>query len=661
MEALTKGFCAASLVQSQTPKEMEAWRQQWPHPTLQVVDIQRYPPFTRAALPGPSRFYVAVSDSESVAWLVVPPCTAVEDAVAAFEIEIGCCITLLRHVLVTAANGLNVIVPLNVRYSNSTHRLLGEPRCAEALFQLSAQSLFQRQDAGRNAICPATATLQRPSHRIAIRDFVDAPQRALGNWGIAARVVWRGREYPLNPKGSRPGSNSATCSSGSAGDPRFLLRCLLADEHGDAIVAIFVGGETLMECIRLHGCYRLARGVVRWGTDESGAPIELHFVEKSIEEELTAEFAQQVFPFNASAVIGEVGKQLISVAAAIETAEIGGCVSVVGTVVEIQGSTQISTKRGRVWRSVVTLADTGDESAHAGSSSSGQSLDVTLWGDVAEAAQPALGERWVFHPCTVQLFQRRKTLSSRSSTMAVKLVPHKDIGERASLASVTALGEGDGCGADTVTRASCANDPTADARAVKKDMQFVLDLQESSPTLPLLARVQKVVPPLLKWVCTECSRTQQQGVASDSTATAIPTVCAHCSAMKLAPKLHMRVWLSDCIRTALATVHGCAAEALLEASPAEVAQYLQRRSQVPSEILDRLVGLPLLVWLLPCGAADPLDAPQFTVVNCKRLHYIFGAYTLLSAIDSLSSFGEDVNGSPADFSVPKPSVEDELK
>ncbi|CBZ30530.1 conserved hypothetical protein [Leishmania mexicana MHOM/GT/2001/U1103] len=644
MEALSRGFCAAALVQSLAPKEVEAWHRQWPQPTLQVVDIQRYPRVPAASC-GPSRFYVAVSDSESVAWLVVPPCTALEDSVAAFEIEVGCCVMLLSHALVTAANGLNVIVPLQVKYSNNTLRLLGQPSCAEALFPLSAQSLLRRHDGDDNTPCAAAASAasQRPLHAIALRDFMDAPQRALGNWCITARVVWKGREYPLNSHASSLGGGRDSRRSVSAGSPRFVFRCLLADEHGDAVVAAFYGGEALGERVRLHGCYRLAQGMVKWGTGETGAPSELRFVEKSVEEELTSGAAQQMFPFHASALVGEVAQQLRDVVAVIETAQVGGYVSVVGTVVAVQGNTQVTTKRGRVWRSVVTLANSA-----ATGRSGGPFAEVTLWGEVAEAVEPALGERWVFHPCAVHLFQHRKTLSSLVSTMAVKLVPHTGGAKHAPRATASPGSKPDGGGADALPNAASAAKPVCSPPVLKKDMQLVLDLEEASPTLPVLARVQEVVRPFLDWVCAECSRTQPSVVKAGSVGTGIPTACVHCSAAKLCPTLRLHVWLSDGLCTGLAAFHGCAAESLLEASPAEVARYVEQQSAVVDKMCGRLVGLPILVWLLPCGAADALDAAQFIVVNCKRIHCVSGAHTLLSAIDTFSSLDEGVKSGAAD-------------
>ncbi|KAI5686648.1 hypothetical protein MNV84_03292 [Leishmania braziliensis] len=649
MEALSTGFCAAALVQSLAPNEVEAWQQQWPQPTLQVVDIQRYPPVPAASC-GPSRFYVAVSDSESVAWVVVPPCTTLEDSVAAFEIEVGCCVTLLSHALVTAPNGLNVIVALQVKYSNNTFRLLGQPTCAKALFPLSAQSLLHRQDTDAKAHRAVVTAPQRPSHSIAIRDFMEAPQRALGNWCVTARVVWKGRAYPLNSHVSRFNGSSDTRCGVAGGSPRFVFRCLLVDEHSDAMVAVFFGGEALGERVRLHGCYRLAQGMVKWGSGENGAPIELQFVEKSIEEELTADDIRRMFPFHASVLVGEVAQQLRSVLVVIETAQVGGYVSVVGTVVAVQSSTQITTKRGRVWRSVVTLANSTDDSA-AMRGSSGPFVEVTLWGEVAETVEPALGERWVFHPCVVQLFQHRKTLSSLTSTMAVKLVPRESGGKHAALATAPPRWEGEEGGADAAPTTGSADEAVHNPQVPQKYMQLVLDLEEASPTLPVLTRVQEVVPPLLDWFCTKCNQTQQRVVTAGNTATGFPTACAHCRATQLCPTLHLCVWLSDGLCAGLAAFHGCAAESLLEASPAEVARCVEREVSLAAEMCDRLVGLPVLVWLLPCGVVDGFDAPQFTVTNCKRIPYTSGCHTLGSAIDTLASPIDGMHGGAADFSV----------
>ncbi|KAG5468466.1 hypothetical protein LSCM1_02446 [Leishmania martiniquensis] len=650
MEVLSKGFCAAALVQSLAPNEVEAWEQQWRQPTLQVVDIQRYPRVPTASC-GPSRFYVAVSDAESVAWLVIPPRTALEDSVAAFEIEVGCCVTLLSHMLVTAANGLNVIVPLQARYSSSTRRLLGHPNVLEAVFPLSANSLLRRQDAEGRELRANTAAPQRPLHPIAIRDFTDAPQRALGNWCVTARVVWKGRVYPLNPHMRRFGGVSDTRCPSSTGSPRFVFRCLLADEHGDAIVAAFFGSETLGERVRLHGCYRLAEGTVKWGTGESGAPSELQFQERSIEEELTADVTRKMLPSHASALVGEVAQRLRNTVAVIETAQVGEYLSVVGTVMAVQGNTQVTTKRGRVWRSVVTLANS------AGARGGSESLaEVTLWGEVAETAEPAVGERWVFHPCVVQVFQQRKTLSSVASTMAVRLAPHGVSEQGPPHATVPPGRKGEGESAVAGRKASSVGESEYASQAVRKDMQLVLDLQKASPTLPALARVQEAVPPFLKWVCSECSRTQQSETAAVETVERTSTTCAHCGAAQLGPMLHLRVWLSDGLCTALAVFHAGAAESLLEASTAEVAQHLERQSALAAGMFDRLAGLPVLVWLLPSCIADAFAAAQFTVTNCKRISYISGCHTLLSAIDVFAGSGKAAHRGTSAAS-PKPLTE----
>ncbi|KAG5468881.1 hypothetical protein CUR178_01717 [Leishmania enriettii] len=649
MEVLSTGFCAAALVQSLAPNEVEAWQQQWPQPTLQVIDIQRYPRVPSASC-GRSRFYVAVSDAESLAWLVVPPGTALENSVAAFEIEVGCCVTLLSHALVTAANGFNVIVPLQVRYSGHTLRLLGHPNVPEALFPLSANSLLRGDNADGSVPRTSTAAPQRPSHPIAIRDFVEAPHRALGNWCVTARVVWKGREYPLNPHASAVGGVNSTRRAVAAGSPRSVFRCLLADEHGDAIVAAFFGSEALGARVQLHGCYRLAQGIVKWGTCESGAPCELQFPEGSIEEELTADVTRQMLPFHASALVGDVAQRLRNVAAVIEAAQVGEYVSVVGTVVAVQGNARINTKRGRVWRSAVTLASSTDGSAGV-RGSSGSFTEVTLWGEVAEAAEPVVGERWVFHPCVVQLFQHRKTLSSVASTMAVKLAPHGSGDQHPPLAAAPSGREGEGSSAVAAPNASRVGKPICASEAVRKEMQFVLDLHQASPTLPLLARVQEVVPPFLDWACAECGRTQPSVAAEADTAAEILTTCPGCSAPQIGPMLHLRVWLSDGLCTGLAAFHGGTAESLLEASTAEVARHLEQQSALAVDVFDHLAGLPVLVWLLPRSVTNAFEAPQFTVTNCKRIGFIPGSHTLLSAIDIFTGPNKEVHRGTSDAFV----------
>ncbi|KAK7197102.1 hypothetical protein NESM_000655200 [Novymonas esmeraldas] len=637
MDALSCGFCAAALVRSLSPKDAEAWQQRWRQPTLQVVDIQRYPRQPTVQC-GPARFYVAVSDGESVAWLVVPPNTPLENSIAAFDMEIGCCVTLLSHALVTAANGLNVIVALHVEYSNNTLRLLGQPRCDEQLFRLSAQSLLRRR-AEEEKSSSGAAALQQPSHPIALRDFVDAPQRALGNWCVTARVVWKGHVYPLNPNGGRLGGGDGDWRGGhAAGSPRVVFRCLLVDECGDALVAAFLGGEGLADRVQLHGCYRLAHGTVKWGVGETGAPTELQFFDRSVEAEVTAAAAAslQTLPRYASELVGEAAQQLCTVAAVIEAAQVGEYVSVAGTVIAVQQVAQIMTKRGRVGRAVITVAD-GASGSSSGGGVAGPTVDVTLWGEVAESVEPALGERWLFHPCAVQLFQQRKSLSSRSSTMAVRLVA------RAAHAAATALPE-------TLPSASgggTALDAPPDAPPLpKKEMEFVVDLPEASPTLPVLARVQEVLPPLLDWVCAECGTTQPRGAAADGRTSAVPVAsCVQCSDAQLSPVLHVQVRLSDSICLGLVTFHGSAAEALLEARSVDVACDAAQSPAYVTALCNRLVGVPVLVWVLPCDRADAAaGAPSFMAVQCRHIHYVSGCHTLLSAIEVFAAAENNADG-----------------
>lgn len=625
MEALSVGFCVAAVTLSQAPKEVAAWQAQWPQPTVQVVDIQRYPRVP-TTVSGPSRFYVAVSDSESLAWLVVPPRTPLEDAIAAFAIEVGCCMTLLSHALVTAANGLNVVVPLQVQYTHSTARLLGQPRITESLFPLSAQSLLRRcTDDEEDAAAAAAVDLQqRPSHPIALRDFTEAPQRALGNWCVTARVVWKGRAYALNAQGGRfdtGGVNLRGSCGGYGTSTRFVFRCLLADERGDAMVAAFFGVEALGERVLLHGCYRLAHGTVKWGTGESGAPVELQFTEKSIEAELPRGPASSPFPLYPSALVGEAAAQVRRVGSIVEAAQFGDYVSVVGVVVAVQPKTLIHARQSRVWRTVVTLGDQDEDHATAHvARGSGPYIEVTLWDDAGDLVEPALGEPWLFHQCAVQLFQQRKTLSSRRSTMAVQLVP------RPRAASPTEH-NGDP-EPEASAGAPATHAPTPAAAAPAKAMQLVLELHESSPTLPVLARVQAVEQPLLLWTCAVC---QRDGEAQ-------PAVCGRCGAADAYPTLRVRVWLSDGLCVRLAVAHRSVAEALLGLSSVMLARQLEREPRAAATALcESLVGTPVLVWLLAGVDDDVAGTPRFMIAGCQHVDYVPGCHTLLSVMDALAS------------------------
>lgn len=648
MEALSTGFCAAALSQSLTCNEAEEWQQQWPQPTLQVVDIQRYPR-TPTVASQPCRFYVAASDGQSLVWLVVPPHTPLEEAIAGFELEVGCCVTLLSHTLVTAANGLNVVVPLQVKYSSNTLRLLGQPSCPATLFSLSPTSLVQRStavDAAANTSStakPATA-VRRPSHRIAVRDFVASPEKALGNWSIAVRVVWRGRDYSINSSSRAFGSTSV--GSGVASTPRYVFRCLLVDECGDGIVAAFFGGEALLDRVQLHDCLLLAQGTVKWGVGEVAAPVELQFVEKSIEELPNAAQLERTFPLYAAALVGEAAQDLHSVAEVLATAQIGDFTSVVGVVAAVQGSAQITTKRGRVSRAVVTLANDTDD-ANGNDSGGGGYVEVTLWGDVAESVEPALGERWVFHSCAVQLFQQRKTLSSRSSTMAVQLrpvQPPRDVAEvtslrceklenaREAVSNVSPLAAGSEAGTVASTHSI--------AVPAVKSRQFVLDFHVATSTLPVLARVQEVLPSLLTWNCTDC-HSAFDGSSRENPEWALITLperCAMCGGTELSPSYSVQLQVSDGLCVATVALYGSAAETLLGTTAMELTRAAQRRPAAGAELCARLLGLPILMWLV-ADVVERGGSQRYIAAACKHIRFVSGCHMLLSALEG---FAEEI-------------------
>jgi hypothetical protein len=644
MEALSEGFCAAALTQTLTATEVNAWQQQWPQPTLQVVDIQRYPRCPTAAT-GPCRFYVAASDGQSLIWMVVPPNTPLEEAIESFELEVGCCVTVLSHALVTAANGLNVVVPLCVKYTSNTLRLLGQPDGADLLFPLSPASLVQRSAGLEEAVVNATTSrepLRRPSHRIVVRDFVDNPEKALGNWSIAVRVVWRGHEYQMNSS-SRPFGLSSV-AAGTVTTSRYVFRCLLVDERGDGIVAAFFGGETLLDRVQLHDCLVLSQGTVKWGVGEVAAPVELQFVEKSLEAPLDLPDAQEVLPFYAAALVGEVAESLRSVAEVVATARVGDFTSVVGVVVAVLGSTQITTKRGRVSRSVVTLAD-----GATGSHTPRSCVEVTLWGEVAESVEPVVGERWVFHGCAVQIFQQRKTLSSRASTMAVQLrslllpgssstdvppPPANSVDDASSPTRVSAVATG--CKLGTTT----SHSSTPSIKHESKATQFVLDLHEASTSLPVLARVQEVSTPLLTWTCTTCwGPVAFDDDASRRNPDIIPERCAQCGEAELSPSFHLEVWVSDSLSTAPVAFHGSAAETLVGATAAELARALQRQPLVGMELRCHLVGVPLLMWLLHDSVGESGTA-HYIAAASKHIDYTSSCHALLSALEVYTGAAE---------------------
>lgn len=589
MESLSRGFCAHTVAGSFTEAALEGWKSQWPRPTLQIVDLLRYPCVSTPQ--SPSRFYAAVSDSASLLWLVVPPGTEAEDSIVRFQLDIGCCITLEDYSIVTATNGLNVVVLLRATYSSNPLSLLGRPTFDPTRFPLSHRALTRQQFLMHR---PDAGGQQPQGREIVLCDLLENPQCAVSSWWIALRILWRGEAYAVQ-RLRREGQRATA----------WVTRFIGVDVNGYAILCSLWTGSMEADTVGLADCVFLGPGSVVWGAGEEGVPLQLQFSARSVIRSVP-QTQREALPLFLSTTVGALNTGRTTVRDIIAHSSVEQVVTLTGNVRQVDSGVYVNTKRGRVLRLVITVED--EEVSNI-------CVDVTLWGNVAEGAVPMEGERWLFTNCVVRHFMQRKTVSSRSSTITMKVGP-------APLATVALRRGLPPSAPDAAPPEESASEDASRESAETLRVHFVLCFRGASPTLPALARVQEVQLPLIHGACLRCKQTQW-GRAE------VSGVCGWCGSTSWWESLRLRIELSDSTEVVSATVHSAVAESLLEMSEAEFLLSTQPAA-LENAARNRLVGSPVLVWLL----RHTMEC-EFTIVNAKHVNQKVCAPTLFSMIDDL--------------------------
>ncbi|KEG15450.1 hypothetical protein DQ04_00071180 [Trypanosoma grayi] len=556
----------------------EGWSARWPSPTLQVVDIQRYPKVV--VQPSVvSRFYLAVSDSDSLLWLVIPPGSEVEELVHTFQIEVGCCITLIDYTVITAKNGLNVVVPVSISYSGTQLSLIGNPTFDSSLFSLSREALTNRRGSARLGTFRASGK----STTLSLSYIVETEGESLGDFAVHVRMVWKGKQRQL--------------PMGGAVD-RFVFDGVGVDSKGDAIWMSFFGSSLLYDVFSVDDCVRATNGtlmsrgdaneLLRLQFDERSSGVFCDAEEKEKEEEGAIPKCPQRM-FGARAV-----KDVL------EQGTIGDITSVEGVVATVFPAAFVDTRRGRVERAGVLLRD---------STSPWRTLDVTLWSEQARDVRPAVGDRWCFCGFGVSEYMRRLTLSSRYASAAFQMQsgPANQQHQQQKQQQPQQWG-------DCLTEQA-----RADSIPLRDTLQATLSLDEASETLPVLAKIQRVKLPLTYTACRGCGRPRSSGVFH----------CAACGETATEERFVVRLELSDGIRVVSAVGFALVGESLFGV---DIPTLLRRRGESPAferDMTREVVGLPLLFWLL--RSPDAL----LHVVNCRHIGMAQCAATVLAAVEQM--------------------------
>ncbi|RNF26551.1 uncharacterized protein Tco025E_01154 [Trypanosoma conorhini] len=568
MDALSEGFCACALAGGLPRGAGGSWVSRWPSPRVQVVDIQRYPKLVTDPFEVP-RFYVAASDSASLIWLVIPPGSEMEELIDTFQIEVGCCIMLSEYSVVTARNGLNVVVPLSISYSATELSLLGNPVFDAALFNLSTESLTKR----RGAVKPCRSRAAEEYPRLSLIDLVEARGHGLGDYALPLRMVWKGRQRQL------PASGSAT---------RFIFDCIGVDNNGDAIYISCAGPSALHDMFSVGDCVCATNGCL---TNRGGAEdaLRLQLSERSFGVLCAAE-AGDAIPTHPSRMFGAM-----SVTQVTQRSGIGDVATVEGVVAAVSPTTLVNTKRGQVERTAISLQD-----ATAPPTSSCL-IEVTLWDEFSRSVTPAVGERWCLCGFLVGEFMRRLTLSSRYGSAAIRMAP-------TSQAPVLPV--------DRTETTKPVNRDESDA------LQVVLGLEEASESLPVLAKIQRVRTPLTYVACRGCGR-QMRGNASS---------CAACGGCTMEERFFVRLELSDGLCAVSAVGFAQVGETLFGVDLPTLMRRRRASPVYEDAIAREVVGLPLLFWLLRSSDDSLLHVVRCQHIDMARCAAtLLGAVTQMMA------------------------------
>ncbi|CAD2214775.1 hypothetical protein, conserved [Angomonas deanei] len=567
MNALTVGFCESAVFGSFTQIELEKWKSQWVDPCLQIIDIQRY----QYESSEQQCFYVAASDSKSLVWLVVPPLTALEEMISTYQLEIGCCIVLKEYTILSSGNGLNVIIPLNITFSPNPLSLIGNSAdLSSPLFHLSDMSLCWRTERQQ------TTQSHNTTVEVTLADLQRDPQCVLKPWSMEGRVVWKGKGHRMQ---DNVGSFKRSFTSA-----RFVLMVTVVDCNGDAIDCDLWSPSPLEDTVEKGNCVRLTGGNVVWSN--TGVPLKFNF---SVKEGNASSFVVENNPNLPLHVVRfPFENEVLSVLHLLHTSSVEDVVCFSGVVRQRLPGSYVNTKRGRVLKSSVVVSDLEEPSV---------TIEVTVWGDLVELVEPATGERWLFRNCTVKEFMGRKTVSTRSNTMAVKVVE----------------------ASENVYHVTSAAPPVVPEEPKTRDVEVSLNLLECTETLPCIARIQQMDFSSTTFTCRDC----------DATIEEVRVSCPHCLCEAVQGVLSCRVVLSDGVSSVEATVGPTVTELLMDMTQNVFFENIKRQPHFLSTLSALLVGTPILVWMLS------LPGGEVVVTNCKHVNLSVCSAYILGAIHSL--------------------------
>ncbi|CCW59872.1 unnamed protein product [Phytomonas sp. EM1] len=626
MESLSKGFCAAALVVALSNDQLEAWHAQWPHPTLQVVDIFRYPSGITAETET-SRFYLALSDTQSLIWAVIPPGVDLEDEIATFHVDIGCCVRLEGYEMIAAANGLNVLVVLHASFSGDPLSLLGFPIVDEGLFALSPRALRGSFDKGRkdgfgkeggsSSFCP--------EDELCLRDLIDRPGCTveIPGWWIALRIVWQRRDG--NPiRGSHFSSSSTSFSRHS------LPSAVGVDRNGEGMGMFLARGAEVWEGRVVRG--RGAR--VSWGSDGGdGGPLALHFDDPAMLHVVDeADELARGIPKRPRALVGSLRRRLRSPRGVAE-AGVGDVVAIDAIIRAVDGGAMVPTKRGQLLRLIAHLESDDEEAAEAHEGDPNptrgfprgrekEGVELALWGALAEAIEPRPGERWCFTDCTVREFRGRKNLSSRGSTIALRLQRGKPA---VSPFSSPLLGFPTRLHEETAKRTEKAG--------VARPLHLARGLREASATLPALVRIQGIERPLTRGVCARC-RAPRVGAIATENGEGMFTLGEACECGgETREGFVVVLQISDGVESRRVLGFTTAGESLFGIPESEFVSNHKKEVGFEREACESLIGSPIAVWLMNYSKEMPL------LVSCRHINLSLSSTVLLSAIKDIMGEG----------------------
>ena len=519
----------------------------WLSPNFQVIDIQRF----SGEEGTPARYYLALSDSTTLMWAVVPPSTAVEEAINDFELEPGSSLTLDDYSIVEAANGLRVLVVHAATVHSVKLSLIGNLTYDPELFTLSRKAI---QKIGGSGL--GSRTQGDPITQLTLKQlWADHAELGGINWGVTVMLLWKGKLRRVMAGGE----------DGSTARGKFVFDARVMDREGTTTNVVFWGSQRHHRTVDVNDVIVLSLCYLKFDQGDPPQPIAIQVSDRSIIDLLpNQQVARDEFPENPVEDLGGMYTSFVDLGD-IRQEEIGAVVSVRAVVVKRGAVVATVTRRGNVNRRSLTLRDCEDPLL---------SMDITLWDELANETDPGVGEIWCFRDVVIRMFGNAKVLSSRSSS-EVFLAPRDAPIVHRNQASVQAQN-------------ATAHQGGGVHQQAPQLPNVVFDLTKANHSLtPFCAvRIVHVRTPLLYKACTHCAK--KMGANG----------CPQCGpSAESELRFLVRLLLSDGIEATWATGFTTVGEALFGLSTSDfIAQGTQDPEFVP-HMARCLVGVPILAKL----------------------------------------------------------------